>query len=88
MLLLSSVALHWQQNERGEVMVPYQINSRAYFFSSLVFALQALKQFDMLKDGDRVLVCVSGGKDSLTLLHAMRQAQYVYRSQGLFVLAK
>ena len=27
----------------------------------------------MLEDGDRVAVGVSGGKDSLTLLYAMRQ---------------
>ena len=30
----------------------------------------------MIKPGDRVLVCLSGGKDSLTLLHTMKQYQY------------
>ncbi len=37
----------------------------------------------MLKDGDKVLVCVSGGKDSLSLLHALKQHQYFARSKGV-----
>ena len=32
---------------------------------------EASKDFDMLHPNDRVLVCVSGGKDSLSLLHIM-----------------
>ena len=31
----------------------------------------------MLQDGDRVLVCVSGGKDSLSLLHTLHQYQFM-----------
>ena len=30
-----------------------------------------IKKFQMIKEGDRVLVAVSGGKDSLSLLHAL-----------------
>ena len=37
--------------------------------------LEAAEKFGMVKDGDRVLVCLSGGKDSLSLLHTMRQYQ-------------
>ncbi|KAF6773565.1 hypothetical protein AHF37_06884 [Paragonimus kellicotti] len=41
--------------------------------------LQAIRQFDMIRPGDRVLVCLSGGKDSLSLLHCLRQYQCTFR---------
>jgi tRNA 2-thiocytidine biosynthesis protein TtcA len=39
------------------------------------FVGKALVDFDMLHEGDRVLVAVSGGKDSLSMLHALRLIQ-------------
>ena len=39
---------------------------------------EASKDFDMLHNNDRVLVCVSGGKDSLTLLHVMLNIKKKY----------
>ena len=36
---------------------------------------QAVVEFQMIKEGDRVLLGLSGGKDSLTLLHALRHLQ-------------
>lgn len=36
---------------------------------------QAITEFKMIKEGDRVLLGLSGGKDSLTLLHALRHLQ-------------
>lgn len=36
---------------------------------------KAITEFNMIEEGDRVLLGLSGGKDSLTLLHALRHLQ-------------
>lgn len=45
--------------------------------------LEALVRHKMIRDGDRVLVCISGGKDSLSLLHTLRQYQQQSRRFGI-----
>lgn len=37
----------------------------------------------MINDGDRVLICLSGGKDSLSLLHTIHQYQFYARSKNI-----
>ena len=35
----------------------------------------------MIEDGDRILVCVSGGKDSLSMLHTLHQYQFYAKTK-------
>ncbi|XP_074620328.1 uncharacterized protein LOC141879105 isoform X3 [Acropora palmata] len=44
---------------------------------------QAIEEYEMICDGDRVLVCLSGGKDSLSLLHTLHQFQFYSKSKGI-----
>lgn len=37
------------------------------------YMARAISDYNMIQDGDRVLVCLSGGKDSYTMLHLLHQ---------------
>lgn len=42
------------------------------------YSRQCIQQFDLIKDGDRILLGISGGKDSLALLYAMAGLRKFY----------
>ena len=41
----------------------------------LGYLRRAVQEFDLIQDGDRIAVGISGGKDSLVLLTALREFQ-------------
>lgn len=39
---------------------------------------KAIEEYKMIEEGDKIAICLSGGKDSITLLHAFKSLQKFY----------
>ncbi|KAI4462812.1 sulfurtransferase-related [Holotrichia oblita] len=45
--------------------------------------VEAMQEYEMIRNGDKIMICLSGGKDSLTLLHALLQYQSMVLNKGV-----
>ena len=61
-----------------------KINLPQLYFSKL---MRAIVEFDMIQEGDRILIAVSGGKDSLALLELMAARVRVLKPRFSIVAA-
>ena len=39
---------------------------------------KAIEEYKMIEEGDKIAICLSGGKDSITMLHAFKNLQIFY----------
>lgn len=46
---------------------------------------KAIEEYKMIDEGDRIAVCLSGGKDSITMLHAFKALQRFYPKNFEFI---
>ena len=44
----------------------------------LSYMRKAIEEYNMIEEGDKIAVCLSGGKDSITLLYALKALQRFY----------
>lgn len=62
-------------NDGVRRMTPEELRRDKEFKQLCRVVSEAVNRYAMLAEGDRVLVGLSGGEDSMTLMHAMRQLQ-------------
>lgn len=44
----------------------------------LSYMRKAIEEYNMIKENDKIAICLSGGKDSITMLHALKSLQRFY----------
>merc|ERR1719494_1342111 len=86
--LLGKCLLPKESTENGTSELELeQICKSVKFFSppKSIFkpAVEALEEFQMIRPNDRVLLCLSGGKDSLSMLHMINQYKYFAKRKGI-----
>ena len=68
-----------QQIKKEKVLEPYQEIERALIkkFRKPIWRkfIEAINDYDMIQEGDKIAVCISGGKDSMLLAKLMQEIQ-------------
>lgn len=54
------------------------MNSKQYLQHLYSYVRKAIEEFNMIDEGDKIAIGISGGKDSLTLLYALKGIQRFY----------
>lgn len=61
-------------------------NARKISRQIFKLSVEAIEEFHMIQDGDKVLLGLSGGKDSLTLLHILLDLQVFTLMVSVFTI--
>ena len=68
-----------EQVKKEKVLEPYQEIERALIkkFRKPIWRkfTQAINDYDLIQEGDKIAVCISGGKDSMLLAKLMQELQ-------------
>ena len=71
------------ERETGELQIPAEESLRKKFHKKLFSAFaKAIVAYDMIREGDRIAVCISGGKDSVLMAKLFQELKFLVMDPG------